>query len=200
MRKVWFVLMFSSLITLLVVNPEKCLNAMMNAGQKALELSIKLAGIYAVWLGFLAIADETKLSEKLANLMSPFIDFLFGKNLDSETKKLLAMNISCNILGLGNASTPTAISAMNNLDKQNKSIFASTPMIMLLVVNATSLQLLPTTIIGLRATLGSTTSSDIVLPAIITTFLTTFLGVLLVKFLSKLKFFNIKQKAKGFSK
>lgn len=187
MRKIWFVLIFSSLVLLCLKNPETVVPTMMKAGQSALQLSLKLCGIYAIWLGFLAIVDKSKLSEKIASLMSPAIDFLFGKNLDKNTKTHLAMCLSTNILGLGNASTPLGIKAMNELDKQNQTNIASTAMIMLFVLSSTSLQLLPTTIVGLRASLGSTSSSDIILPSLVTTILTTLLGIVLVKMISKLK-------------
>ena len=169
--------------------PENSINAMMDAGEKAVMLSIKLIGVYAIWLGILGIVDQTKLSDKISSLLSPIIDFLFGKNLDQQTKNYISMNLSTNILGMGNACTPLGIKAMNGLDKlNNHSTTASTAMIMLMVINATSIQLLPTTIIGLRASYGSTTSSDIIIPSIIATTLTTVLGVLLVKLCSKIKF------------
>ena len=188
MRKIWFVIMTASLITLCIVNPENSINTMMRAGESAVMLSLKLMGIYAIWLGILGIVDETKLSEKIASLLNPVIDFLFGKGIDSQTKNYLAMNLSTNILGMGNACTPMGIKAMNGLDKLNKTQVASTAMIMLMVINATSIQILPTTIIGLRANYGSTTSSDIILPSIIATTLTTILGIVLVKLFSKIKF------------
>lgn len=180
--------MTASLITLCIVNPENSINTMMRAGESAVMLSLKLMGIYAIWLGILGIVDETKLSEKIASLLNPVIDFLFGKGIDSQTKNYLAMNLSTNILGMGNACTPMGIKAMNGLDKLNKTQVASTAMIMLMVINATSIQILPTTIIGLRANYGSTTSSDIILPSIIATTLTTILGIVLVKLFSKIKF------------
>lgn len=188
MRKIWFVIMTASLIALCIVNPENSINAMMRAGESAVMLSLKLMGIYAIWLGILGIVDATKLSDKIASLLSPVIDFLFGKGIDSQTKNYLAMNLSTNILGMGNACTPMGIKAMNGLDKLNKTQVASTAMIMLMVINATSIQILPTTIIGLRANYGSTTSSDIILPSIIATTLTTVLGIVLVKLFSKIKF------------
>lgn len=196
MRKIWFVIMISSLIALCIVEPENSVNAMMQAGENAVMLSIKLMGVYAIWLGILGIVDSTKLSDKIASLLSPVIDFLFGKNIDPQTKNFLAMNLSTNILGMGNACTPMGIKAMNGLDKLNSTTTATTAMIMLLVVNATSIQILPTTIIGLRANYGSTTSSDIILPSIISTALTTILGVVLVKLFSKIKFKRSKQLAK----
>lgn len=189
MRRIWYVVMLASLIALCIINPENSINAMMDAGEKAVMLSIKLIGVYAIWLGILGIVDQTKLSDKISSLLSPIIDFLFGKNLDQQTKNYISMNLSTNILGMGNACTPLGIKAMNGLDKlNNHSTTASTAMIMLMVINATSIQLLPTTIIGLRASYGSTTSSDIIIPSIIATTLTTVLGVLLVKLCSKIKF------------
>ncbi len=178
--------MLVSLVLLCATDPENSVNAMMKAGESAVILSIKLMGIYAVWLGILGIVDETKLSDKIASLLSPVIDFLFGRDIDQTTKNYLAMNLSTNILGMGNACTPTGIKAMQGLDKINSSVTASTAMIMLLVINATSIQILPTTIIGLRVSYGSTTSSDIIIPSIIATTLTTVLGVILVKLLAKI--------------
>ena len=187
MKIVWFVIMLASLISLTIISPEKTVSTIINAGSDAVNLSIKLLGIYAVWLGFLGIVDETKLSEKFASLLEPVIDFLFGKNIDAKTKSFLALNISTNILGIGNASTPIGLKAMQGLDKINNKTIASSAMIMLMVINATSLQLLPTTIIGLRASHQSFNASDIILPSIITTSITTLLGIILVKALSKTK-------------
>lgn len=191
MKTIWFTLMLSGIIALTILAPEKTINALINAGHDAVNLSIKLLGIYAVWLGFLGILDKTKLSEKFANLMEPVIDFLFGKDVDKQTKSFLALNISTNIFGIGNASTPIGIKAMQGLDKMNGSEIASTAMIMLMVINATSLQLLPTTIIGLRSTHQSLNAGDIILPSIITTTLTTLLGIVLVKMFSKNKWQKI---------
>ena len=185
MRKIWFFMVLSSLVTLLFVNPEDCINALMTAGSDAVSLTIRLLGIYAVWLGIIALVDASGLSNKIANLMEPVIDWLFGRT-DSETKRYIAMNLSANMLGMGNACTPTGLKAMEGLDKQNNSVTASMAMIMLVVINASSIQLIPTTIIGLRQQYGSTTSSDIILPTLIATIISTLLGVLLVKLCNKI--------------
>ncbi len=180
-------MVLASLVTLLFVNPEEAINAMMNAGSDAVSLTIKLLGIYCIWMGIIALVDASGLSGKIAYLLEPAIDWLFGKT-DAETKKHLSLNMSANLLGLGNASTPTGIKAMANLDKQNAfSLTASTAMIMLIVINATGIQLIPTTVIGLRQQYGSTTSSDIIAPTIISTLISTALGVILVKICSKFK-------------
>ena len=185
MRKIWFFMVLASLVTLLFINPEDCINAMMTAGSDAVSLTFRLLGIYAVWLGIIALVDASGLSNKIASLLEPAIDWLFGKT-DNETKKYIAMNLSANMLGMGNACTPTGLKAMEGLDKQNNSVTASMAMIMLVVINATSIQLIPTTIIGLRQQYGSTTSSDIILPTLIATIISTLIGVLLVKLCNKI--------------
>ncbi len=180
MRKIWFIFTLTSLVLLIFSSPNLGVKALMNAGEDGVSLIVKLVGIYAVWLGFLEIVEQSGLNKQISNLLSPIVDWLFGKT-DKETKQLISLNMSANILGLGNASTPLGIKAMQNLDKQNNSNTASLPMIMLVVLNATSLQLIPTTIIGLRQTYESVNSTDIILPTIIATTISTIIGIVLVK-------------------
>ena len=97
---------------------------------------------------------------------------------------MIALNMSANMLGLGNAATPMGIKAMKRLD--DGSGVATPAMIMLIVLNATSIQLLPSTVIGLRASAGSTSPSDIIFPTIVATFCTCALGISLVKLCQKL--------------
>lgn len=169
--------MFSSIITMLVTNPGGVLNEMIAASTDALKLCVELCAIYAVWLGIMELVDASGLSEQLAKLLRPLIKFIFRVD-DPNIQKVIALNMSANILGLGNAATPMGIKAMQALDdKSGKANFA---IIMLIVVNATSIQLLPTTVIGLRTSAGSTNPADIILPTLIVTFLTTILGIIFV--------------------
>ena len=190
MSKIWYVMVLGSLIILCVINPEGSINSMITAGSNAVNLSIKLVGVYAIWLGIIKLVELSKLSDKIAWLLSPVIDWLFGKT-DEKTKSYIALNMSTNMLGMGNACTPMGIKAMQNLDRLNNyPKTASSAMIMLLVINATSIQILPTTIMGLRATYGSSSSSDIIIPTLIATAVSTIVGVILVKVFSKIKRFK----------
>jgi spore maturation protein A len=162
---------------LLVVNPSITLSSMLDASTSALELCISLCAIYAVWLGLLEILDKSGLSDKLARLLRPIIRKLF-KGADERVHKDIAINMSANILGLGNAATPYGIKAMKGLD--DGSGVANQAMIMLMVINATSIQLIPTTTIGLRAAAGSTNPADIILPTLIATLVTCTTGIVLV--------------------
>lgn len=184
MDKIWLVIMVLSLCFLMFSDPEKVLTTMISAGGSAVNLSIKLLAVYAVWLGLIEIVRQTRLSEKISALLSPLIDVLFGK-INNGAKQYIAFNMSFNMLGVGNAATPTGIKAFQELsDGSDK---ATAAMVMLLVINATSIQLLPTTIIGMRVTAGSATASDIIIPSLIATVVSTIVGVLLVKLHYSLK-------------
>lgn len=178
MNKIWFVMVVGSICFLLWSNPSSVLNSMIDASGEAFSLCIELCAVYAVWLGVLELVEASGLSKKLAKLLHPLIKKLF-KIDDKETEKMIALNMSANILGLGNAATPMGINAIKRLD--DGSGVATNAMIMLIVLNATSLQLLPSTVIGLRSSAGSTSPSDIILPTIIATFCTCLLGICLVK-------------------
>lgn len=183
MNRIWFLMVIGSIACLIWTDPANVLNSMINASTEALTLSIELCAVYAVWLGILELVDESGLGNKLAKLLHPLIKKLFKIN-DIETEKLIALNMSANMLGLGNASTPMGIAAMKRLD--DGSGIATPAIIMLIVINSTSIQLLPSTIIGLRASAGSMTPSDIIMPTIISTVCTFVLGVFLVKLFEKI--------------
>ena len=183
MSKIWFSMIIVSLLFLTIKNPSSILNEMLTSSASAFTLSLELCSVYVVWLGILEIVDASGLSEKIATLMRPLIKKIFKVD-DPITQQLIAMNLSANMLGLGNASTPLAIKAINHMDTGNQT--ASFPIIMLIVINATSIQLLPTTIIALREKAGSLSSADIVLPTLITTVFTTILAIILVNLFSKI--------------
>ena len=179
----WFVMMFLSILILLITNPSAVLSEMIGASADALSLCIELCAVYAVWLGIMEMVEASGLGEKLAKLLRPLIKKIFKVD-DGETQKIIALNVSANMLGLGNAATPMGIRAMQKLDDgSGKANFA---MIMLIVINATSIQLLPTTVIGLRASAGSQNPADIIIPTLLVTFCTTVLGILLVHTIHKI--------------
>ena len=184
MSKIWFVMILLSTIVLLFTNPNAVITEMLSASSSGVELCINLWGIYAVWLGLIEILDKCGLGDKLASLLSPVIKFLFRSD-NAEANKYIAINMSSNILGLGNASTPSGIKAMQKLDDGSGT--ANFSAIMLLVINSVSIQLLPTTVIGLRDSAGSVNSSDIILPTILSSLITCVFAVSLVFLFSKLK-------------
>lgn len=183
MNLVWTSVMLIGIGLLTINNVDAVMNTLLAGGTKAISLSLKLWGIYTLWLGILKIVEETGLDKKLSKLMSPIIDKLFGKT-DDYTKNQLAINITSNLFGMGNASTPSGMNAIAGLDKGGK--YATTAMILVVILNSTSIQLIPTTIIGLRVTAGSIAPASIIVPTLIATTISTIAGILLVKIFAKI--------------
>ncbi len=184
MNKIWFWLIITSICILLYLNPEIVLPTMMQASEDTLKLCLSLCAIYSVWMGILQVMEDSGINKKLSKLLSPFTKKIFG-NVDEVTNELLCMNISCNILGMGGAATPLGMKAMQRLDDGSGK--ANRPMIMLIIFASTSMQILPTTVIGLRITAGSESASHIILPTIIVAVLTTFIGIGLALIIEKIK-------------
>ena len=176
-------MMVCSLGLMIFTNPSSAVNSMVTGAHGAVELSLNLLALYAFWLGFFSLIEKLGLSRGLERLLRPVIVRLFP-SADKETRKFITMNISANILGLGNAATPMAINAINRMDNGSKK--ASTDMIMLTVLSATSLQILPTTVIGMRATAGSANPADFLFPSLVATVLSTLIGIIGVKLCSKI--------------
>lgn len=190
---------FSGLIFLSVIfgvltgHIEQVSNAAISEGSKAVTLVISLLGAICLWDGLMAVAEKSGLTKIIANILSPITKILF-KGLDKNSKalKVISMNITANLLGLGNAATPLGIQAMQELEKENKvKGVASNHMITLVVLNTASIQLIPTTIAMLRYNSGASNPMD-VLPAILLTSLASVtVGLLMVKF------FGLKDKCLG---
>lgn len=184
MSKIWFWLIITSICILLYLNPEIVLPSMLQATEDCLKLCLSLCAIYSVWLGILQVMEDSGINKKLSKFLSPITKKIFG-NVDDTTNELLCMNISCNILGMGGAATPLGMKAMQRLD--DGSGVANRAMIMLIIFASTSMQILPTTVIGLRITAGSESASNIILPTIIAAILTTFIGIGLALIIEKFK-------------
>lgn len=133
----------------------------------AVELSIKLLGSLCFWSGIMALAEKSGLMEAICDLLKPALGFIFPA-LKKEKKALglISMNISANLLGLGNAATPFGISAMKELHRiSGFSSSATKEMVCFAVMNTASLQILPTTVASLRLENGAGNPMDI-LPAV----------------------------------
>ena len=170
-------MLLSSLVATAIIAPSTVVSTMMNAAKMGVTMSIEFVGIYAVWMGIMQVMDDCKLSHKLSAVLSRPVRWIFGRT-DKETEKNICLNIASNMIGIGSAATPYGIKAMKGLDKGSNK--ATRAMIMLVVINSTGIQLLPTTVIGMRAIAGSVSPSSILWPTVVATFIPTILGVLLV--------------------
>ena len=171
-------MLLGAVSALLFTDPGKAVTAMIAGSHASVKLAVELAALYGFWLGFFGIIEKIGLADFLSKLLRPLVRFLYP-GLNDKGRKYVTMNMAANLLGLGNAATPMAMRAIHEMDTGEKR--ASQNMIMLTVISATSLQLLPTTVIGLRATHGSVNPADFLLPATVATVVSTVLGVVLVK-------------------
>ncbi len=174
MNGIFFTVFTLSVVTLIFKNPESALSAMLNGGERALELTLTMVSIYAVWLGILKIAENCGLTTSLARALKKPIKLLFGK-VTPKAEEYIAMNLSANLLGMGGVATPMGIQAATELDRENN-VFATN---MLFVLAATSIQLLPTSVIALRAQAGSSSPGDIIIPTLIGTAISSAVGIAL---------------------
>ncbi len=170
-----------STVCLLFINPDGVLSAMLGGGQKALDLTLKMVVVYAVWLGIFELCEKAGLSKKFAKVLSPLNRFLFGK-IPDEANDFMSLNISANILGMSGATTPMGIKSIQALEKYPHTEYA---IAMFFVINATSIQLIPSSVLALRTSFNSVSPADIILPTILATLLSSIIGVILVKLFIK---------------
>lgn len=183
MNIIWISILVVGLALLLLRQPELAFATIQTGSEKAIALCLKLWAIYAIWLGLLNILETTNLDKKIAKLLSPVIKFLIGET-DEYTKNQIAINLTSNLLGMGNACTPSGINGMAGLGKGQR--YITNAMVMFMILNVTSLQLIPTTVISLRITHGSKCATNIIFPTLIATLASTLSGIILVKICKKL--------------
>ncbi len=147
-------------------NTQTLSKALIDSGASSIELILTMAGIMCLWSGIMKIAVESGFTNLIAKLFSPMLRPLFPKlDKNSPAFQSITMNISANLLGLGNAATPFGLKAMEQLHTlNNKSDTASNEMIIFVVMNTASLQLLPTTLATLRQSYGSSAPFEIIVP------------------------------------
>lgn len=170
-----------SVVLMIARAPEAAFPTMIDGVTHAIELSIKLCAIYAVWLSVLKMVEATSLDKKLSKLLRPIVRKIF-KNESDEAYDYISINLAANMFGMGGVATPAGIKAMSAMS--DGSDRASDNMIMLLVINATSIQLIPATVIAMRAGANSQSPSDIILPTLISSGIATLVGAIMCKVLS----------------
>lgn len=157
--------------------------SVINSAREAVSLVISIAGITAFWTGIMKIAEQAGLVEKLAKRTRPLLSFLFPELKNQEKANYyISLNFLSNFLGLSHASTSSGLLAFQELDRLNgHSTIASRSMCTFLIINVSSLQLLPINIIAYRAQYGSPAPAAIVGPAIFATGMSTLAAVVFCK-------------------
>lgn len=141
--------------------------SLLHAGEDAVDLCLVLAGNLCLWSGLMKVAEKSGLAEKMAHGLYPITKRIFrGLKRDSPECRAISLNLAANLLGLGNAATPAGITAIQEMQKSSvQKDTATNHMVLFVVMNTASLQIIPTTTAMLRMHAGSATPMD-VLPAI----------------------------------
>lgn len=171
MNVIFTVIFLASLVVMAFVAPSELLGSLLGGAERSAKTALTLFCIYAVWMGISRVAETSGLSKKAAKALTPLSKKLFRTDEPAAVENL-AMNLSCNLLGIGGAATPYAVKAIGELEKTGND-FAQK---LLFVINATSIQIIPSTVIALRAGAGSANAADIFLPSLICTALSTLLA------------------------
>ena len=178
---IWGVFILLGVIISIIKGDNNLTNNLITSGTKGIDIIINLVPLMCLWLGIMKIADSSGLLTIISNKLSKFIRVIFPEIPKGDPAiAYISSNIVMNMLGLGNAATPFGIKAMTRLKElNNNSDVASRSMITFLVINTSSVTIIPTTVISLRIASGSSNPTEIMTACIITTFLSTMIGLLI---------------------
>jgi spore maturation protein A len=182
---IWFGLLAMGIIVgIMNGRVEAVSRAMVDSAKSAVDLSLGLLGIICLWTGLMAIAEKSGLVTRIAKIARPVMAMLFP-DIPKKHPAIAAivLNMAANFLGLGNAATPLGLKAMGEMQKLNlQKDTATNSMSMFLVLNTAAIQLIPATIIAVRAAAGSNSPTDIIVPIWITSVCASVAGIAAVKF------------------
>ncbi len=154
------------------------LAALQDGTANAVGTVLKTSGAYLLWMGLLNVAEQAGLVRALSKLLSPVLRLLFPDA--GRAKEAISLNLAANLLGMGNAATPYGLDAMRLLNEANpRPGVATNEMCVLLAVNASCLELFPTSLVGIRLSFGSVSPSAPVLPTLLSSFAATLVAVVL---------------------
>lgn len=190
LNKIWPIFIIVSIAYAIYTgNLENINNSIFESTESTISVTMTLIGTMCLWSGLMKIASNLSLIEKISNVLNPVISFLFPdlKN-NNKIKKEISMNMIANILGLGNAATPLGLKAMESMQKENnRKDTLSNSMMMFVLINTASIQLIPTTVLAIRKSLGSENTTGILIPVWCATISAAIAGIIITKILIKRK-------------
>lgn len=177
----WGIFIILGIIVSIIKGDGNLTNNLLTSGIKSIDMIISLIPLMCLWLGIMKIADSSGLLNVISNKLSKVIRIIFPEIPKGDPAiAYISSNIVMNMLGLGNAATPFGIKAMTRLKELNNNTdVASRSMITFLVINTSSVTIIPATVISLRIASGSNNPTEIMTACIITTFLSSFIGLLI---------------------
>lgn len=189
MNYIWgAMVVFSFIAALFSGNMQTLSDSVVNGGKDAISLVINLTGMMCLWGGIMKIADKAEITKIICKFLSPLFSLLY-KNVDkkSETARAMSMNITANLLGLGNAATPLGLEAMRRMQEANpQKDVATDDMVVFVVMNSAAMRLIPTTVATLRTQFGSNSPMEIMPATWLSTLLSLTAGIVTSKVISKI--------------
>jgi len=170
-------------------NMESINNAIFESTENAVNLTITLFGTMCLWNGLMEIAANTNLINRLTKLLRPIVNFLFkGTKNNRKIREEISMNMVANMLGLGNAATPLGLKAMQSMQEENHDKKRLTDdMATFIILNTASIQIIPTTVIAIRLSLGSLEPTKIIFAVWFSTICAAIVGIVVTKLCIKFK-------------
>lgn len=189
MNYIFVFLILISIITAIYTGKiEEVTNELLNATQRAVQVSIGLIGIMAFWLGIAKIAQKSGLINLISKLISPILKLIFNElPKNSPAFSNIALNITANALGLSNAATPFGIKAMKDIKKEeNKNDVATNSMCIFLAMNTAGFQIVPATVLAILIAAGAKNPTEIIIPTFIITLSSFIFAIVIAKILAKI--------------
>ena len=190
MKKLWFGLIFFGLLfSFINKKPEIVTNVLFFDLEKSVHLILNLVSIMAFWTGLMRIVEKTNILNKFSTILMPMVKYLFKEvQNDKRAVNAILMTLAANLFGIGNSATAFGINAMQEMQKSNiKKHTASNAMCMFLIINVSSIQLIPLNVIKLRADSGSLAPSEILIPTLIVTSFSTLVAIIFAKYYERKK-------------
>lgn len=191
---IWaFMIIIGIIYAILTGNIEAVSNGFLDSSKEAITLCITMLGVVSFWTGIMEVGKQAGIIRQLTKLITPLVNFLFPDiPKEHKSREYITTNMIANILGLGWAATPPGLKAMESLAELNRDKngearkhIATNEMCTFLVINISSLQLIPVNIIAYRSQYGSVNPTAIVAPAIVATLISTIVGVIYCKIRSR---------------
>lgn len=177
MNIIFAIVFLTCTFLLLCVSPENFLVAMLDGASKAATLCVSLLATYAVWMGLMKVWESSGVARGVSKLLRPLAKKIL-KTEDEQAIEAACMSFSVNMLGISGAATPYGVKTAQLLDKTPNAEYSSA---MFFVLNATSLQILPSSLVAVRVAMHSASPADIIFPTLLVSLFSTMLGVVLVK-------------------
>ena len=186
MNYIWCIMMVGAFVCAIINGRvEETMAAMFSGAENSVKIMLSFCGLMCFWNGILNVAHSSGLCKVLNKIFSPIVNFLFAKESDM-AKEYITMNITANMLGMGNAATPMGIKAMECMQKSNpKKTVPSRAMCTFVVLNTTSFTIIPSTVLSLRAAAGSLNPESVLLPIWFASLTSLIIAVVAVRLLQK---------------